>query len=127
MNKKNYNQNHKKIDLIKNSLPAVMIFLILIFGGSVAYSKLEGWRYLDALYFTVVTVTTIGYGDVVPQTDIGKIFTMVFPFVGIAMVFYLFSIIGKHVFRRAFEIKIMEHLHHVKPNKNGLVNRDGKK
>jgi voltage-gated potassium channel len=43
---------------------------------TISYHLLEGWRWLDALYFSVVTATTIGYGDFHPVTDAGKIFTM---------------------------------------------------
>lgn len=36
------------------------------------YTRFEEMRWLDALYFSVITLTTIGYGDFSPQTDIGK-------------------------------------------------------
>jgi len=42
--------------------------------GTVFYSRVEGWRPLDALYFTIITLTTVGYGDFAPKTDAGKIF-----------------------------------------------------
>jgi len=95
--------------LHKKFILASIFFLILLAGGTIIYSSVEGWNYLDSLYFTIVTITTIGYGDLFPKTDIGKIFTMFFPFIGIATVFYFFSIIGKYVFRKAFENKIEEH------------------
>ena len=42
---------------------------ILIVGGAGIFSLLEGWSYLDSLYFTVSTITTVGYGDLhVTQT-----------------------------------------------------------
>ena len=99
-----------------------IIFLVLLIWGSFMYSYVEGWNYLDSLYFGVMTVTMIGYGDIVPKTNIGKIFTMFFSFVGIAIVFYLFSAIGKYVLRDAFESKMKEHsdrlLTHIK--KSGI-------
>lgn len=102
-------KNKNKMELFKRFCLGLTIFLIILPGGTYAYSYLEGWDYLDSLYFTVVTVTTIGYGDLVPQTDAGKIFTMIFPFIGIAMAFYFFSIIGNHVFKKTFESKLKEH------------------
>ena len=79
---------------------SILIFLVVIGLGSFGYSSLEGWNYLDSTYFVVVTVTTIGYGDLVPVTDAGKIFTIFFSFFGIASAFYFVSLIGKYVFEK---------------------------
>jgi len=95
--------------LYKRLVFAVVLFLIILAGTSFFYSTVEGWNTLDSLYFTVATVTTIGYGDFVPQTNTGKIFAIFFPFIGIAMVFYFFSLMGKYVFRTTFERKLEEH------------------
>ncbi len=102
-------QNNNKMSLFKRTSVAIIIFLILLFMGAFVYSRVEGWNYLDSLYFTVVTVTTIGYGDFAPQTNIGKIFTMFFPFFGIGMAFYFFSIVGKYIYKKTFESKLKEH------------------
>jgi voltage-gated potassium channel len=67
--------------------------LLIIFGvllvvwviGSVFYHLVEGLSYVDALYFTAVTLTTVGYGDFAPKTDAGKLFTAVYAFVGIGI------------------------------------------
>ena len=88
------------MDFHKKLIFAIVVFLALVFGGAYAYSCFEGWRYLDALYFTIVTVTTIGYGDFVPLTDVGKIFTMFFSFFGIGMAFYFFTLFGKYIYRK---------------------------
>ena len=76
----------------------IILFFILLFLGAYAYHLIEGWRYIDSLYFTVATATTVGYGDFVPQTDLGKIFTMVFSFLGIGFVLYLFTLAGRYVY-----------------------------
>jgi len=52
------------------------IILLLLFGGATFYHFFEGWRYLDALYFSTATMTTVGYGDITPVTDNGKLFTI---------------------------------------------------
>lgn len=87
----------------------VMFFIGLII-GAFAYQTIEGWSLLDSFYFIVVTVTTIGYGDLVPTTSIGKIFTMFYSFFGVAIALYLFSkmnseIFKKHVGEQVSEIK----------------------
>jgi voltage-gated potassium channel Kch len=51
---------------------------------------------LDALYFTIITLTTVGYGDLAPQTDPGKIFTMVYIFVGLSLISGFIILLGEH-------------------------------
>ena len=88
------------MDLYKKFTFAIMVFLFLLLGGSYIYSSVEGWSYLDSVYFSVATVTTVGYGDFVPQTDAGKIFTIFFSFAGIGMALYFFTLSGKYIYRR---------------------------
>jgi voltage-gated potassium channel len=57
----------------------------LLILGTLFYTRVEGWRPLDSLYFTVVTLTTVGFGDLAPRTDAGKVFTMVYIVVGIGL------------------------------------------
>lgn len=57
----------------------------LVAGATVFYRFVEGWRWIDAVYFSVMTIATVGYGDLVPQTDLGKIFTMGFVLVGLGL------------------------------------------
>jgi len=97
------------MDLHKKFFFAITVFIILLSGGTFAYSSIEGWRYIDSAYFTVATVTTIGYGDLVPQTDVGKIFTMFFSFFGIGMAFYFFTLFGKYIYKKTFKDELKEH------------------
>ena len=53
--------------------------------GTWFYARVEGWRPLDALYFTITTLTTVGYGDFYPRTDAGKLFTVFYIVVGIGL------------------------------------------
>lgn len=65
-------------------LLAIFILLLLCWGvGAVFYHVVEGLSYVDAIYFTAMTLTTVGYGDIAPVTDAGKIFTAVYVFIGI--------------------------------------------
>lgn len=64
----------------------VLVVLVLVF-GSVIFHHTEGWSYFDSFYFSVITLTTIGYGDFAPQSVIGKIFTMLYVFLGIGVIF----------------------------------------
>jgi voltage-gated potassium channel Kch len=80
----------------------IVFFILSIIVGTYAYHSIEGWRYLDSTYFLVITATTIGYGDITPQTDLGKIITIFYSFVGIASVLYLVSLINNHIFEKKF-------------------------
>src|SRR3989338_10074417 len=76
---------------------AILILLLLtLFGGATFYHYVEGWRYLDALYFSAYTMTTVGYGDFVPKTDLGKIFTIFYMFAGVAIALYGLSLVASH-------------------------------
>ena len=74
----------------------IMIVLFL-FGGMVTYHYIEGWRYIDSLYFSAATMTTVGYGDITPQTDIGKLLTVIYVFTGVGMALYGLSLITSHL------------------------------
>ncbi len=53
--------------------------------GAVFYHNVEGWSWLDALYFSVITLATVGFGDLSPETDVGKLFTIFYVLAGIGI------------------------------------------
>ena len=59
--------------------------LAFLFIGTIFYRNAEGWSWVDSFYFTVVTLTTVGYGDFSPQTDIGKLFTVLYIIMGLGL------------------------------------------
>jgi voltage-gated potassium channel len=61
----------------------LVVTLIVI--ATIFYRTVEGWSWLDAVYFSVVTIATVGYGDITPQTAIGKVFTIGYIFSGIGI------------------------------------------
>ena len=63
-------------------------FLVL---GTLIYHWLEGWSYLDALYFCVISLATIGYGDLTPTTASAKIFTILYVINGVTILLALFD------------------------------------
>jgi voltage-gated potassium channel len=59
--------------------------LIAITSGTVFYWLVEGLRPVDALYFSVTTLATVGYGDFSPETTVGKLFTIVYVLIGVGL------------------------------------------
>jgi voltage-gated potassium channel len=54
--------------------------------GALFYRWAEGWSFVDGLYFSAVTLTTIGYGDLAPTGTGAKLFTVVYSFAGIGII-----------------------------------------
>ena len=57
--------------------------------GTLIYHFLEGWDWVDSLYFVVITTTTIGYGDLTPTTQLTKFITVFFALNGVAILVML--------------------------------------
>ncbi|MBN2478006.1 two pore domain potassium channel family protein [Candidatus Micrarchaeota archaeon] len=76
-------------NLRRNVLLSLFLIVLMYIIGAIVYHNLEGWSFLDAVYFQTMTFTTVGYGDVVPVTDAGKVFTIVIAWLGISIGFFL--------------------------------------
>ena len=65
----------------------VLLFLLtmLLIGATYFYWHVEGWSIIDSLYFSVMTTSTIGYGDLVPTTTLSKLFTIMFAVLSIGV------------------------------------------
>ena len=64
--------------------------------GTLVYRLLEGWNWIDSLYFSVITLTTIGYGDFSPKTDAGKLFTIIYILIGLGMILTFIHTVYNH-------------------------------
>jgi len=65
--------------------------------GSLGYVWLEGWNFFDALYMTVTTLTTVGYGEVHPLSPLGKVYNMVLILAGMGVLFYIVTSLARVV------------------------------
>lgn len=79
-------------DIRRQFQAATILLLIILPLGVIGYMALEGLPLIDAAWLTIITLTTIGYGDVSATTEVGKIFTMLLVLVGLgAITFFLSS------------------------------------
>ena len=67
---------------------AVLAVVVAIALGTLGFRLIEGWSIRDSLYVATQTVTTVGYGDVVPQSVLGRTFATIFMLVGVGVVLY---------------------------------------
>lgn len=73
--------------------------IILLFVGTLFYSNVEGWSYVDSFYFSAITLATVGYGDFYPTTVPSKIFTVFYIFLGVGLGLYIFSMFAKSILK----------------------------
>lgn len=70
--------------------------VVLLTVGVVFYHHVERLNYLDAVYFCVTTLATIGFGDITPKTNAGKLFTIFYAIIGIGIFAFFVNILVKN-------------------------------
>ncbi len=116
------NDFNKKTIIRRIAAPILVIIVIIIIGTS-WYSIIEGWSVLDAMYMTVITVTTIGFREVHQLDDSGKAFTIFLAIAGVGAAMYALSAfisigVGGHLIR-TFKGKQM--INELKKYKNHVI------
>lgn len=69
----------------RRALGLIGVVALIIAVGTVFFRLVEGWSWLDSYFFTVVTLSTVGYGTIVPATALGKIAATVLIFFGLGV------------------------------------------
>ncbi len=91
----------------------LLLFLLILFVGVAGFMMIEHWSPQDALFMVLITLSTIGYGEVHPLSEVGKLFTMFYILFGVGFGLYSFSFLASiiiegslhHIFRRNRMIK----------------------
>ncbi len=77
------------MDRTKILIISVVLFFSLLALGAAGYMVIEGWPFMDALYMTVITLATVGYGEVHKISTAGRIFTVLLIFMGVGFFLYV--------------------------------------
>ncbi|MDO9584885.1 MAG: potassium channel protein [Syntrophales bacterium] len=72
---------------------ALLVLLTILSMGMTGFHYLEGWNFVESLYATVVTISTVGYGDFSPRTGEGMLFTVFLITVGVGTMLYTVGLV----------------------------------
>ncbi len=73
----------------------VMMLAMVLLIGTIGYMVIKEWQLLDALYMTVITITTVGYGEIRQVSEPGRIFTIFIIFAGMGILGYTFGMVAQ--------------------------------
>jgi voltage-gated potassium channel len=102
-------QNAQKHDTreqpkVLNEVIILLVLIVLFLSlGTAGYSLIEGWRVFDSLYMTVITLAGVGYQEVHPLSDAGRIFTIIIILLGLGVVAVFFTTITQLVVQRQLD------------------------
>jgi voltage-gated potassium channel len=86
-----------ELDSIKKRFrTTAALALLMLCGGAVFYHLVEHFGWLNSFYFTTVTLASVGFGDFVPKTDAGKLFTIFYILIGIGIIGYFINLLTKN-------------------------------
>ena len=104
----------------------VLFFLVFVMlaTGTLFYRQAEGWSLLDSLYFGVVTLTTVGYGDFSLSAAAGKIFTIFYVFVGVGLILSFVNVVAERSLNNPGVLSSLLHRHRVKGDPEAPKEKD---
>lgn len=82
---------------------SVLVLLLLVSLGTAGYMSIEGWRFLDAFYMTVITLGTVGFSEVHHLSDEGRIFTILLIVFGVSVLGYTVGKLAQIMFEGQFQ------------------------
>jgi voltage-gated potassium channel len=85
------------MSLERRLLNVGLIFGSIIIIGGIGYKLVEGWSWIDAFYMAIITVTTVGFGEIHPLTPAGRLFTAILILLGVGGITYTFSALTYYV------------------------------
>jgi voltage-gated potassium channel len=89
---------------LRRLLLAIYAFIIIVAIGVIGYMIIEGWSFLDAIYMTITTITTVGFKEVYPLSDAGRIFSIFLIIGGVGGALYILTTIMGHFIEAQFDL-----------------------
>lgn len=86
--------NNKKQYIHTSVVAAASALTSILAIGAIVYHRLEDWTWIQALYFTVSTLATVGFGDLHPTSDASRLFTVFFILFGASVGAASIALIG---------------------------------
>ncbi len=81
----------------RRALAIIFVLIGIVAAGVVGYMVIEGWSFLDALYMTIITISTVGYQEVAPLSQASKIFSVVLIVVGVGAMLYTLTTVVQYL------------------------------
>lgn len=85
------------MDWERRILKAVGLVAVIVAVGVAGLMGVEGWSFIDSLYMTVITISTVGFSEVYPLSQGGKLFVIVLIFFGVGTYIYIISIVAEYL------------------------------
>ena len=89
---------------LRRLLLAIYAFIIIVAIGVIGYMIIEGWSFLDSIYMTITTITTVGFDEVHPLSEAGRIFSIFLIIGGVGGALYILTTIVGYILEGQFGI-----------------------
>ncbi len=86
-----------EVSLLRRLIVVLGMFVAIILVGTTGYILLEGWPWTDALYMTLITISTVGFGEIRPLSEQGRMFTAALIVMGVGGAAYTFSTVADYL------------------------------
>jgi len=106
----------KFIDLKKKV--AIGSIVVLIIAATLIFRHVEGWSYIDSFYFVVATSGTVGYGDITPVTDLGKMIASIYILLMVPIIIYSFTLVAEGYIDKKVIHKMAKSINNTQDNIN---------
>lgn len=92
----------KRLQLFKRLFIPVILLVCLTIVGSFGYMLIENYTFLEAFYMTIITVASVGFNEVHPLSDVGRIFTIFLIVINLGLFTYFISLLSRYFFDLEF-------------------------